>query len=328
MRLALSLSVVLMLRASASLAAPPPSAMFDRDRAAILAMAGRYRVTFDFKETVALKDGYTLASPQHSGGTEMVVVAEDTGRTIDLQHILVLGEDKTVVKHWRQRWEYESRDRLEFRGSHTFARRRISGSDVKGTWMQSVFEVDDAPRYQGHGRWRHEDGVSSWESYETWRPLPRREYTKRSDYDVIVARNRHTLMPGGWVHEQDNLKLDLRAGESEALAREVGLNRYERTSEWDFTAGEAYWSSTAPFWNDVRRAWARVLAQPTVVVDDKDGNGKPRYERFFALAEEVRSSGRYDADALRPRLADVFASFVHAPAPRSASSGTRAIEIR
>jgi hypothetical protein len=308
----ISFIAVLWLGAASVAASEPSSSSFERDRAAILAMCGGYRVTFDFKETVALKDGYTLAAPQHSSGTELVLVAEDNGRTIDLQHILVLGDEKVVVKHWRQRWEHESRDVLEFQGRNSFVRRRRSGSEAKGTWTQSVFEVDDAPRYQGYGAWRHEANVSSWESNETWRPLPRREYTKRSDYDVIVARNRHTLMPVGWVHEQDNLKMKLGAA-AEALSREVGLNRYEKTADWDFAAGEAYWRATAPFWKDVRRRWDDALARPAVVVDDKDADGKPRYERLFALAAEIQKAGTYDARAYAPRIADALASFVHAP---------------
>lgn len=288
----------------------------ERDRRAILAMAGRYRVSFNFAETVGFQPGYALVEPHRSQGTELVLVADDTGDVIELQHILVLGADKTVVKHWRQRWQYECRELLEFRGNRTFVPRKLAAEDVPGTWTQSVFEVDDAPRYQGYGRWRHEDGVSSWESDETWRPLPRREYTRRSDYDVIVARNRHTLAAGGWVHEQDNLKVKLRTP-SVAIAREAGLNRYDRIEDWDFSKGVAYWRDTEAFWRDVRRAWLDALGRGPSVVEDKGADGGPRYEALLALADEVRKAGRYDAGSARERISDVLSRFVHLPSSDS-----------
>ena len=45
---------------------------------AILGMAGEYDVTFDFKETVAIRPGYELAKPYHSAASELVLVIKDT----------------------------------------------------------------------------------------------------------------------------------------------------------------------------------------------------------------------------------------------------------
>ena len=213
-----------------------------KDRQAILAMAGKYKVEFNFMETVALAKGYAAKPPKRSGATELVLVIEDTPRRIELQHILVMGDPATVVKHWRQRWDYEDADLVEFQGHATWAHRRLGPAEAKGTWTQSVFEVDDAPRYEGVGRWVHAGDSSSWESNETWRPLPRREYTTRDDYQVLLGRNRHTVTPAGWVHEQDNVKVRLDPSR-ELLVREAGLNRYTRVDK-DLAAGEAYWKET------------------------------------------------------------------------------------
>ena len=54
---------------------------------------------------------------------------------------------------------------------------------AKGTWTQKVFQVDDSPRYEGYATWVHVDGRHYWDS-QTDGPLPRREYSKRSDYNV------------------------------------------------------------------------------------------------------------------------------------------------
>ena len=41
------------------------------------------------------------------------------------------------------------------------------------------------------------------------RPLPRRESSVRDDYDVLIGHNRHTIVPSGWVHEEENYKVVL-----------------------------------------------------------------------------------------------------------------------
>ncbi|MDE2366658.1 MAG: hypothetical protein KGM95_06970, partial [Betaproteobacteria bacterium] len=146
---------------------------FDCDRRAILAMSGEYEVQFKFDETVILMPGYERKSPKRSMGFEFVVLVEDTGRRISLQHILVMGN--TITKHWRQDWVYESPTRWVYTGNQHFELRERDPAGISGTWTQFVYEVNDAPRYSGNGKWNHRYGVSTWTSDRTWRPLPRRE---------------------------------------------------------------------------------------------------------------------------------------------------------
>jgi hypothetical protein len=308
-----------------ALAAVAPAAGagdFEHDRLAIRAMAGTYAVEFNFVETVALARGYEVKPPKRSGATELVLVIEDSPRRIELQHVLVMGDPATVVKHWRQRWQYEDTDLLEFQGHSTWGHRTLTPREVKGTWTQSVYEVDDAPRYEGVGRWVHNGDSSAWESNETWRPLPRREYTTRADYQVLLGRNRHTVTPAGWVHEQDNAKLRLDPSR-EVLVREAGLNRYTRI-EKDLSAGEAYWRETEAYWRDVRAAWDQQLAAPVVVVDAwRDGT--LRYEHFLERADEVREAkAAADPADRRGEIDSALACFVRAqPAPKTAARGGR-----
>jgi hypothetical protein len=278
-----------------------------RDRAAILAMAGEFEVTFQFQETVAVEPGYELKEPYRSAATEFVEVIEDTGDFISLQHVLVLhpsseegevDEDAAprVVKHWRQDWTYQDTDLLKFRGNRTWEHVELDASDVAGTWSQAVYQVDDSPRYEAIGTWTHVGDRSAWESRETWRPLPRREFSKRSDYQVLVARNRHTITPAGWVHEQDNHKLILDAqGQPQAvLAHESGLNVYDRTDDIDFTAGRVYWDQTAAYWQDVRDIWADAFAAHETIRLKKEVDGEKLHAALFALAKEVQSQGHTD----------------------------------
>jgi hypothetical protein len=82
-------------------AAPP-----DRDREAILQMAGTFDVSFEFRETTAIADGYVAKSePYAASAFELIKVVEDTGDRITLQNMLVhLDAEGTpvVTKHWAQ----------------------------------------------------------------------------------------------------------------------------------------------------------------------------------------------------------------------------------
>ena len=167
----------------------------ERDRRAILAMAGTHRVSFDFLEIVGYAPGFEPAKPYRSWGTEHVYVVEDNEERISLQHILIMtivGEDGEqmgpfVTKHWRQDWVYEDPEVHAYRGLGTWARETRDESERAGQWSQTVWQVDDSPRYAAWGEWRHTPERSWWTSGETWRPLPRREFSVRDDYDALSA---------------------------------------------------------------------------------------------------------------------------------------------
>jgi hypothetical protein len=129
-----------------------------------------------------------------------------------------------------------------------------------------VYQVDESPRYAGLGTWQHTATFSSWISGETWRPLPRREWSIRKDYDVLIGSNRHTVTATGWVQEENNLKTRLITGRSpEYLAREYGVARYQRIRDFSFAEADRYYRQTRDFWNTVRAEWRVWFAQePTI----------------------------------------------------------------
>jgi len=88
---------------------------FSRDRAAILGMAGKFEVEFNFTETVALAPDYELKKPYTSKAHELVKVVEDTDKSITLQHLLVVDGEfgPAVIKHWAQIWKYEDPNSLK-----------------------------------------------------------------------------------------------------------------------------------------------------------------------------------------------------------------------
>lgn len=272
--------------ASPQVASPAPgSCDAARDQRSILAMAGSYDVEFDFEETEALAPGYEKHPAHKSYATELVIVVESTPGHVSLQHILQLGEGPKagIVKHWRQDWAFEDRDVLEFRGRDVWERRELGEAEARCAWTQAVYGVDDAPRYDGFGSWTHDASGSVWTSNETWRPLPRREYTTRNDYDVLVAVNRHRITKEGWQHEQDNRKLVLEP--RHFLVRERGTNRYTRAHPSDTAAAAAYWQATGAFWRDVRGEWQRIFSQAPRLQLQSEASGARLHEQLFARAE-------------------------------------------
>lgn len=279
-----------------------------RDRAAILAMAGDYRTSFDFLETVLFEPGAAPARPYRSWGTERVYVLDDRPDFVSLQHVMVMfvvddegqRQGPFVQKHWRQDWQYEPQAQLEYRGFRRWQARKLPAGERRGAWSQTVYQVDDSPRYASTGRWRHDGQASVWEGGEAWRPLPRREHTVRSDYQVLAGRNRHTVLPTGWVHEQDNVKLVVEEPQRRVTgrrAREVGVNRYERLSGFDFAAGDAYWNATAPFWGLVRQGWAARAAGGRELRVARQCDGEPAFVPFFRLAGRLSEGEALARDA-------------------------------
>jgi len=285
-------------------------AAFEQNRDSILAMTGDYKVTFDFTETVAFVAGYELKEPKLSGGHESVRVVEDRGDFISLQHLLVVGANASpiVVKHWRQDWQYEPARVLVFVGGNAWEWRDVPASQRAGTWSQTVYQVDDAPRYGAVGTWTYDDGIAEWTPPHEWRPLPRRDMTTRDDYHAVDAVNRHVITPWGWVHEQDNSKLMLDSA-PRALVREVGLNTYRAFDDYPIAAAEDYWAGTADYWAGIRAHWAGIEAAHEQFAITIKGETEALYMPLLTLANEV-NDGEKDLEPALIEARTVIDSFI------------------
>jgi hypothetical protein len=301
----------------------PGLAAAERDRRAIVAMAGTYRVTFDFLEVADFVPGGKTIAPYQSWATEKVYVDQDRPGFISLVHILQMRmQDKDgavseplVTKHWRQDWTYEPAEIVEYKGRDRWQRRTLSEAERRGAWLQSVYQVDESPRYASIGRWQHSASFSSWISGDTWRPLPRREWGVRDDYHVLIGTNRHTIGRTGWLQEENNLKAvlddrrDVDAGKP-YVGREYGVARYERIREFDFAAADRYYARTRGFWDRVRDTWRGAFAQQGTITlrgpVDKLGLFAPLFERANEI--EAQSANERDSDkVIRAVLADMGA---------------------
>ncbi len=291
---------------------------FQTDRKAILAMAGDYRVMFDFKETAAFVPGYELLKPKDSGGFEIVRVIADTGEYIALQHILVMEMDNGqtfIIKHWRQDWAWQPRTVLTYAGPGKWVLTPVNEADRAGAWSQTVYQTDDSPRYGGVGRWRYDGGDVRWTSGESWRPLARRDAVRNPPYDRYRGVNRHALTPKGWVHEQDNAKMGVREGKLTTVVHETVTNTYRRDTDFPIAKGDAYWAKTRDYWAAVRGFWdAAIAAGNGVNVTEEPENGSVTGPTLMGLADEVVSGTKTTESAIaEARTAIAAATGAHLP---------------
>jgi hypothetical protein len=278
----------------------PCLSALEHDRRAILAMAGDYRVTFDFLEIEAFQPGLERDKPYQSWGTERVYVDSDTGTYISLVHILdmrILQDDGTlsepiVTKHWRQSWQYEPRDLVEYKGQNRWERRKLSSAERAGQWSQTVYQVDESPRYASVGRWNHTGSFSTWISADTWRPLPCREWSARSDYQVLLGTNRHTVTATGWLQEENNLKMVIGSGGTADpvqpyRAREYGVARYARMKGGDFQAADEYYQRTRTFWTSVLTNWHELFQSHSTLTLRAPVDQAGLFRNLFEYADQL-----------------------------------------
>ncbi len=297
-RIALAATILLAAAGPAAVHAMPPAVMAApegqaRDHAAILAMAGTYKVTFDMRETVPFVAGYTPLPAKLSGGYEAVRVIADRPDFVSLQHLLVVDSGTTapvVVKHWRQDWTWQPKTVLAYAGPGRWTLRPVDAGEARGAWSQTVWQTDDSPRYGAIGRWRYDDGVARWTSAETRRPLARRDATRKPPYDHYLGINRHALTPAGWVHEQDNAKIGRKDGQPVTFVHENLVNSYVPSTDFPVAAADTYWARTKDYWATVRADWDRAIARRKgLTLGEEADNGSVTGHELMLLADDVAS---------------------------------------
>jgi hypothetical protein len=255
-----------------------------KDTEAIKAMCGCYEVEFNFAETfkVSKDEAYKPSPAKKDFGLEWVELVEDKSNKIVMQHLLIVG-DTTIVKHWRQDWEFENTKFYEFYKDKTWKFGTLPQNAVKGQWTQRVYQVDDSPRYEGTASWVHVDGTSYWKNISD-APLPRREHTIRNDYNVLKRRNIHEITKYGWLHEQDNEKIQRDdKGADKTLAFEKGMDYYKKVDDSKCIAAQNYWKKNNVLWKNVRDKWQSVFNLNKDLNLESVVNGQPLFMHLFDL---------------------------------------------
>ncbi|MBK6478363.1 MAG: hypothetical protein IPP04_14960 [Saprospiraceae bacterium] len=255
------------------------------DSQAIKAMCGCYEIQFNFAETFQYpKDSvdYHPSKVKLETALEWARLIEDEPKKISIQHILIVGQTM-IVKHWRQDWLFENSIFYDYNGFNDWKLKILLPGQVKGQWTQKVYEVDDKPRYQGSASWIHIDGRHFWDN-TTNAPLPRREYTQRSDYNITKRANHIELSTQGWIHDQDNDKIiRTEHGDDYVLASEKGYNVYTKVDDSKCAAAQNWWNENKTFWVKVRTKWEAEFAKNKDLKLKTEVEGKPLYRHLQAL---------------------------------------------
>lgn len=256
-----------------------------KDQNAIKEMCGCFEVTFNFTETFGYSSDslYRASEDKIATAIEWAGLVVDEKNKISIQHLLQVGNPANphIVKHWRQDWLYENKDFYMFNGDNQWLFEEKDKKNVKNQWTQKVYQVDDSPRYEGSATWVHVDGKSYWENI-TSAPLPRREYTKRNDYNVTLRGNRHEITTYGWLHDQDNSKVIRDEGKEDVvLAKEKGYNTYVRLDDSKCEAAKKWWLENSTKWALVRAKWNEVYAKNKDLNLHSKVENKPLYKHLF-----------------------------------------------
>jgi hypothetical protein len=268
-----------------------------KDIKSIKEMCGCFEIRFDFAETF-IKTGdedYKPSKNYSSGGLEWAQLVTDNKNEISIQHILIAGsiDRPYIIKHWRQDWLYQNTDFYMYDYNNNWNYIKKDKNEVKGQWTQKVFQVDDSPRYEGSGSWVHVDGKSYWEN-TTSAPLPRREYSKRSDYNVTERGNRQEISLTGWVHDQNNKKIiRKKEGKDVVLAYEKGYNNYVKVEDSKCESAVKWWVKNQNKWKNVRNKWEEVYGRNKNLSLKKLVNDSPLYMVLFA--EEINQKDQINS---------------------------------
>lgn len=256
-----------------------------QDRNAIKKMCGCFEVEFNFAETFKYSSDstYVPSNNYKTGGLEWAQLVDDEKNKISIQHILLVGPKSSpyVMKHWKQDWIFENQEFYMYNGNNSWNYKTKSKGKVKNQWTQKVYQVDDSPRYEGSATWVHVDGKSYWENISD-APLPRREYSKRSDYNITERGNRQEITNDGWIHDQDNSKIIRSIDKNDILiAKEKGFNYYKRVDDSRCKAAADWWTQNYSKWKTVRDKWNEIYSRKTDLKLHSLVDSKPLYSYLF-----------------------------------------------
>ena len=125
------------------------NAQAPKDKVNVDKLCGCFEVEFKYAETFSPDPNYKYHEREEiSGGLELTFPVEVSDKKIVMQHLLVVT-DSMIIKHWREDWTFENTSMWKYKGDKKWVKEQLKPEDVKGKWTQSVWEVSDAPRYQG-----------------------------------------------------------------------------------------------------------------------------------------------------------------------------------
>lgn len=278
----------------------------DADIEAIKSMAGCYEVHYHFAETISLDPEYQIKpEPYDAYGVEYIAY-EQRGEQHTLQHLLATGH--YTLKHWRQVWQRQQEDVWEFVSPGVWRKYPVTSPG----WTQTVQSVDDSPRYGCTATWTHDAASSSWEC-ATPSPLPRREYSQRQDYNILMRGNTHRVgVDGDWQHLQDNTKVRDDGVVRRPLAQEAGTNQYTKIPAARCAKLKADYQDMRAVWHEIQAYWQQYLAAKDVLEVAAGTAADPLWPQIFGVAQRYQARAPFD-EATKAEIADqleqIFAAY-------------------
>lgn len=263
-------------------------------------LCGCFQVEFKYAETFSPDANYKFHERETiNGGMELVFPVEAGNKKIVLQHLLVIT-DEMIIKHWREDWTYENPVIWKYQGNKTWKKEIQKPGDIKGKWTQSIWEVSDEPRYQGTSEWINTNEETFWLN-TTDAPLPRREYSVRSDYNLLNRTNRLIINDSGYIHSQDNRKIIRQNGVDKLLVEEKGINSYVKKDPSACEAAKLWWEKNKVYWEKVRHIWEEKIAGISTIKMETKVNDKVLHEYLMAQAKDY-AEGKIPAAELDAKI--------------------------
>ncbi|MBL7664625.1 MAG: hypothetical protein JNM93_05785 [Bacteriovoracaceae bacterium] len=287
-------------------------ASLEQDKEAIKSMSGCYKVVYQNAETFSPKKDYEFHKRYSTGGLEWIFVDAESDKSISLQHLLI-HPDNSITKHWRQEWRHEDKDLLSYEAFNKWVYQDISFSiyDQTDHWTQATFQVDDSPRYECSAPWVRWNNLEYWECKSN-APLPRREFSVRSDYNILRRNNRHEINMAGFIHSGEAEKISrAEDGKDTLIALEMGKNTYTRVDKSLCNAAKQWWPQHEAYWRDVRAVWEELYAKKVDLAFHAKIDGKVLWEKLFDLDQKYFSMNTpYNSEVGKAEIRSTIYSYL------------------
>jgi len=134
------------------------------------------------------------------------------------------------------------------------------------------------------------------DSINTASPLPRREFSQRKDYNLLMRSNNHQVSKRQWFHFQENDKFNVIEGVYSWIAHEVGKNTYKKVAQSKCQAAKDWWKDHKHNWNLIQDMWKHIFEHHTKVQFFEKIHGKTLWMELFALEEKFFALGSSEAN--------------------------------
>lgn len=110
------------------------------------------------------------------------------------------------------------------------------------------------------------------------------------------------------MHEQDNQKIGPKDGKLVTFVDEDVINTYIRDANFNVATADTYWTKTARYGAEVRKAWDAKLAKGPAVVPEEAENGSITGPKLMGLADDIAAGKIAEGAAVETARATIAAA--------------------